>query len=84
MRKGSFPPSRPPAATDHLTGSVTWFSTSKGFGFIKAEDGSDYFFHMSNLENIDFADLQVGLPVEFEAEPGKGNKGPRAVKVRVA
>jgi len=72
MRKGSFPPSRPPAATDRLTGAVTWFSASKGFGFIKPDDGSeDVFVHVSVVQRAGLDGLREGATVTCEVAPGK-------------
>ena len=74
MRKGSssFPPSRPPAATDRLTGAVTWFSASKGFGFIKPADGTeDVFVHVSVVQRAGLDGLREGATVTCEVAPGK-------------
>ena len=55
--------------------------TDKGFGFIDDGSGKDMFFHMSNLEGLQFDDLQEGQRVEYTE--GQGPKGPRAENVRV-
>ena len=55
--------------------------TDKGFGFIENGTGKDMFFHMSNLEGVQFDDLQEGQRVEYTE--GQGPKGPRAENVRV-
>lgn len=55
--------------------------TEKGFGFIDTGGGSDIFFHMSNLEDVRFEELQEGQQVSFNE--GQGPKGPRAENVRV-
>lgn len=54
----------------------------KGFGFINTGDGSDMFFHMSNLEGVSFEELQEGQAVTFTE--GQGPKGPRAENVKLA
>jgi CspA family cold shock protein len=54
--------------------------TDKGFGFIDTGDGSDMFFHMSNLDGVRYDDLQEGQTVTYQ--PGHGPKGPRAENVR--
>lgn len=54
--------------------------TEKGFGFIDTGDGSDMFFHMSNLDGVRFEDLREGQSVSYT--PGQGPKGPRAENVR--
>jgi cold shock protein len=54
----------------------------KGFGFIKAEDGKEYFFHRSELQGVEFSSLRAGREVEFETNlDSKGR--PQAVKVRL-
>ena len=60
-------------------GTVKFFNTSKGFGFIKQESGDDLFFHVSEIQGQEPKD---GDNVEFEV--GEGRKGPCAVNVRVA
>ena len=54
--------------------------TEKGFGFIDTGTGKDLFFHMSNVEGIQYDDLQEGQKVSFTE--GRGPKGPRAENVR--
>jgi CspA family cold shock protein len=56
--------------------------TGKGFGFIAASDGNEYFFHQSACSGTRFDELHEGQPVTFER--GQGPKGPRAEDVRVA
>ena len=55
--------------------------TDKGFGFIAASDGTEYFFHQSACSGVRFDELREGQPVTFER--GQGPKGPRAENVRV-
>jgi len=55
--------------------------TDKGFGFIAANDGTEYFFHQSACRDTRFDELREGQAVTFE--PGQGPKGPRAENVRV-
>ena len=55
--------------------------TDKGFGFIDVGGDKDLFFHMSNLEGIQFEDLREGQQVSFNE--GQGPKGPRAENVRL-
>jgi cold shock protein len=54
--------------------------TDRGFGFIETGDSKDMFFHMSNLEGVQWDDLQEGQKVSFDV--GDGPKGPRAERVR--
>lgn len=61
-------------------GTVKWFSSEKGFGFIAPEDGSkDLFVHHSEIKMSGFASLEDGQAVEFEV--GEGKKGPCANSV---
>lgn len=61
-------------------GTVKWFNDTKGFGFIKAEDGSDVFVHHSEIKLDGFRSLKEGQPVEFEM--AKGPKGLKATNVK--
>jgi CspA family cold shock protein len=63
-------------------GTVKWFNSEKGYGFITPEDGSkDLFVHFSGIEGEGYKSLNEGQKVEFE--PTQGQKGPQASKVRV-
>jgi len=62
------------------TGTVKFFNTEKGFGFISQEQGDDVFVHFSNIEGTGFKTLDEGQAVEFEIAPGR--KGDEAVNVR--
>lgn len=49
------------------TGTVKWFNSQKGFGFIQPEDGSkDVFVHISAVERAGMNDLKEGQKVSFE------------------
>jgi len=61
-------------------GTVKWFNSSKGFGFINPADGSDdLFVHHSEIKTNGYASLDEGQQVEFEV--GQGKKGPCATNV---
>jgi cold shock protein len=65
------------------TGTVKKVISERGFGFIAAPDGKEYFFHKDGLaSSLDFDRLVGGESVSFEVETGP--KGPRAVQVRTA
>jgi CspA family cold shock protein len=65
------------------TGTVKKVVNDRGFGFIAAEDGKEYFFHRSGLDtSLNFDALAGGEQVSFEIEPSQ--KGPRANRVRRA
>jgi cold shock protein len=62
------------------TGIVKKLVSDRGFGFITADDGKDYFFHRDGLDrSLDFDRLAGGEKVDFEVEASP--RGPRAVKV---
>ena len=63
-----------------VTGTVKFFNTEKGYGFISREDGEDVFVHFSNIEGDGFKNLEEGQTVEFEI--GEGRKGQEAQNVR--
>jgi len=54
--------------------------SDKGFGFVLASDGNEYFFHNSACGQTPFDELREGQSVSFER--GQGPKGPRAENVR--
>ena len=53
----------------------------RGFGFIKASDGQEIFFHRSECQSVTFDSLSEGLEVTFERQADA--KGPRARNVRL-
>ncbi|MFH1613668.1 MAG: cold-shock protein [Planctomycetota bacterium] len=61
-------------------GTVKWFNSSKGFGFINPDDGGDdLFVHHSEIKTEGYASLDEGQKVEFAV--GQGKKGPCATSV---
>jgi CspA family cold shock protein len=62
-------------------GVVKWFNSSKGYGFITADDGQEVFVHHTSIEMTGFRNLAEGQRVEFEIIPGP--KGPKADKVSI-
>jgi CspA family cold shock protein len=64
------------------TGVVKWFSDEKGFGFITPDDGAkDLFVHHSSIQADGYRSLAEGARVEYESE--QGDKGPKAINVRL-
>jgi len=61
------------------SGTVKWFSRTKGYGFITREDGDDVFVHFSAIQGDGFRNLEEGERVEFDVEDSP--KGPHAVNV---
>lgn len=62
------------------TGSVKWFNSEKGFGFISQDDGGpDVFVHFSAISGNGYRNLEENQKVEFETT--QGPKGPQASNV---
>jgi cold shock protein len=61
------------------TGTVKFFNSQKGFGFITREDGSDIFVHFSAIVVDGYKKMAEGDKVTFEVEQGK--KGEQATNV---
>jgi CspA family cold shock protein len=62
------------------SGTVKWFDSKKGFGFLLNADGKDVFVHFSSIDGDGFRALKDGEPVEFEQI--EGPKGLSAKSVR--
>ncbi len=63
-------------------GTVKWFNSEKGYGFIDVDGGSDVFVHFSAIQQDGYKSLEDGQRVEFEVT--QGPKGPQADAVRAA
>lgn len=61
------------------TGTVKWFNSEKGFGFIEVEGGNDVFVHFSAIVSEGYKTLEEGQRVEFNVV--QGNRGPQAENV---
>jgi CspA family cold shock protein len=66
---------------DRIVGTVKWFNSGKGYGFIAQEGGPDVFVHYSAIQGEGFRNLVEGQRVEFSIE--QGPKGPQAANVVV-
>jgi CspA family cold shock protein len=65
---------------DMATGTVKWFNSEKGFGFIEQDGGgADVFAHYSNIATSGFRELQEGQKVSFDVT--QGQKGPQAENI---
>jgi CspA family cold shock protein len=65
--------------SERETGTVKWFDSAKGYGFIERESGDDVFVHYSAILGVGFRNLEEGQRVEFTVE--EGEKGPQAASV---
>lgn len=67
------------------SGTVKFFNSEKGYGFIKPDDGgTDIFVHVSAVTRSGLATLSEGQHVSFEVEPDRKGKGPKAVNITVS
>ena len=66
-----------------MRGTVKWFNSAKGYGFIEPSDGSkDTFVHISAVERAGLAALHEGQQIEFEVVPGqRGRSSAENLKV---
>jgi cold shock protein len=65
-----------------MKGTVKWFDSAKGYGFIQTEQGNDVFVHYSGIAKKGFRVLNEGQEVSFEITEGK--KGPQAIDVEIS
>ncbi len=68
-------------SSERITGTVKWFNSGKGYGFIAHEGGEDVFVHFSAIQAEGYRKLEEGQRVEFTIE--KGPKGLQAANVTV-
>ncbi len=62
-----------------MTGTVKWFNSDKGYGFISTSEGKDVFVHFTAIQTDGFKSLEEGDKVEFDV--AKGDRGETAVNV---
>jgi len=67
--------------SERVIGTIKWFSSEKGYGFIAREDGPDVFIHYTAIQAEGFRTLEEGQRVEFTIEDSP--KGPQAASVVV-
>jgi CspA family cold shock protein len=67
--------------SERVLGTVKWFNSGKGYGFIEREGGDDVFVHFSAIQAEGFRTLEEGQKVEFTIE--QGPKGLQAANVVV-
>ena len=68
--------------SERVKGTVKWFNSAKGYGFISREGGEDVFVHYQSIVGEGYRTLEEGQTVEFTV--GEGQKGPQAQEVKVA
>lgn len=65
------------------SGTVKFYNSQKGYGFIKPDDGGvDVFVHVTAVERSGIGVLNEGMRISFETEPDKRGKGPKAVDLQ--
>jgi CspA family cold shock protein len=63
-------------------GVVKFFNSERGYGFIKPDDGGrDVFVHITAVERAGMTSLNEGQRINFDVEPDKKGKGPKAVNL---
>ena len=62
-----------------MEGTVKWFNSTKGYGFIAGSDNTDYFAHFGEIQVEGYKTLKEGQQVSFETEDGP--KGPVAKRI---
>jgi CspA family cold shock protein len=67
--------------TERETGTVKWFNSTKGYGFLERDYGGDVFVHYRAISSEGFRSLEEGQRVEFAVV--QGQKGPQAQDVTV-
>ena len=65
--------------SDRIIGTVKWFNSEKGYGFLAQENGQDVFVHFSAIQSEGYRTLTEGQKVEFSVE--RGPKGLQAANV---
>ncbi|MBL1214271.1 MAG: cold-shock protein [Ignavibacteriae bacterium] len=66
---------------ERIQGTVKWFNSSKGYGFISQENGEDVFVHFQSIVSDGYKSLNENDRVEFLVTDGQ--KGPQASEVKV-
>ncbi|RMF76857.1 MAG: cold shock domain-containing protein [Chloroflexi bacterium] len=67
--------------SERTRGTVKWFNSEKGYGFIEQDDGPDLFVHYSEIQGSGYRSLNEGDTVEFEITEGKKGQQASAVVV---
>ena len=62
-------------------GTVKWFNSEKGYGFITGQDGTDVFAHFSAIDSDGYKSLEEGQEVSYEVVDGERGKQDANIKV---
>jgi CspA family cold shock protein len=74
---------RQPGDRSMARGTVKWFNSQKGYGFIQPQaGGKDVFVHISAVEKAGLSSLNEGQVVEYEEVPNKGKTSAENLKVQ--
>ena len=66
------------------TGTVKFYNSQKGFGFIQPDDGGkDVFVHVTAVQRSGIPELNEGMKISFEVQPDKRGRGPQAVDLQL-
>ncbi len=69
--------------TEMATGTVKWFKSTKGYGFIQPSSGGrDVFVHISAVERVGLSSLNEGQTVEYEIESNRGKESAVNLKIK--
>jgi CspA family cold shock protein len=66
------------------TGTVKWFNSEKGYGFIATDGGPDVFVHYSAIQSEGFRTLEEGDKVEFNVQAGRDGRSQAAEVKKLA
>lgn len=65
-------------------GTVKFFNSAKGYGFIKPDDGGkDVFVHVTTVQKSGLHHLEDGMEMSYEIEPDANGRGPQAVELQL-
>ncbi|MDI6453067.1 cold shock domain-containing protein [Peloplasma aerotolerans] len=65
-----------------MTGTVKWFNSDKGYGFISTEEGKDVFVHFSAIQTDGYKSLDEGSKVEFDVvNSDRGETAANVIKI---
>lgn len=66
---------------EEITGVVKWYQPKSGYGFVTAEDGTEYFAHHSEIKKEGFRKLKKNQKVSFIPEVNKDSKAAKSITI---